>query len=691
MNKQLLLEIGMEEVPARYIRGAAEQLQQKLMKWLSDSRISHSTVHLYATPRRMAVLINDVNEQQSDLDEEVKGPSLRIAQDDQGQWTKAALGFMKGQGVTEQDVYVKEVADAQYIYARKNSKGAPTLQLLSAHLKDIIQSMVFPKNMRWGSYELKFIRPIRWMVILFGADVIPLEITGVRAGRITKGHRFLGTDTEISSPDVYVERLRAQSVIVDIDEREKMIVQQINHLASEKNWHITIKEDLLEEVLFLVEYPTILYGNYAREFLTIPQEVLITSMREHQRYFPVLDKDNQLLPYFVTIRNGNTQAIEQVAKGNEKVLRARLSDAKFFYEEDQRMQINDAVKRLETIVFHEELGTIGDKVRRIEALATRLAQIMHIDQEQLVAIQRAAQICKFDLVSQMVYEFPELQGVMGEDYARKLGESEQVARAMNEHYQPRFAGDRVPASLVGAIISIADKMDTIAGCFSIGIIPTGSQDPYALRRQATGIVQIMIEHNFPISLGELFQSSLEVIQLQIPLKRTSKQIYTDMYEFFSLRMKNILSDKVRYDIADAVMEPGIDLVPVVIRKAQALASFLGSTEAKSVVDAFNRVNNLASKSSSELIHSEIFEEKVEFDLYKESQSVHILYIDKMQQGLEAEALKILTEQKDTINQYFDAVMVMTDNLELRQARLALLANVAKPIFSYADFSRIVWS
>lgn len=691
MTKQLLLEIGMEEVPARFIRGAVEQLGQKLTKWLTDSRISYSTVRLYATPRRMAVIISDVNEQQTDLDEEVKGPSLRIAKDNEGQWTKAALGFMKGQGITENEVYEKEMAEVIYIYARKSSKGAPTLQLLEQHLQDLIQSMVFPKNMRWGSYDLKFIRPIRWMVALFGSEVIPLEITGVTAGRLSKGHRFLGGDTVISSPEVYVECLREQNVIVDIDERQNMIVEQIESLARDNGWHISIKEDLLEEVLFLVEYPTILYGQYAPEFLTIPQEVLITSMREHQRYFPVLDKNDQLLPYFVTIRNGNATALEQVAKGNEKVLRARLSDAKFFYEEDQRMQISQALKRLETIVFQEELGTIGDKVRRIEALANRIAQIIQVDQEILPSIQRAAQICKFDLVSQMVYEFPELQGVMGEDYARKLGESEQVARAMNEHYQPRFAGDQVPTSIVGAIISMADKMDTIAGCFSIGILPTGSQDPYALRRQATGVVQIMIEHNIPLALSDLFRIVLEVIQSQIPLKRTSEEIQSDMSDFFSLRMKNILSDKVRYDIADAAMGPGIDQIPVVIRKALALADFLSSSEAKSIVDAFNRVNNLAAKSNGEPMNTEKFEEQVEIDLFKLSQSVHILYMERMQQGQEAEALQILTELKDRINPYFDAVMVMTDNMELRQARLSLLAFVAKPIFSFADFSKIVWA
>jgi glycyl-tRNA synthetase beta chain len=690
MTKQLLLEIGMEEVPARFIRGAAEQLQQKLTKWLVDSRISFSTVQLYATPRRMAVIVSDVNEKQADMEEEVKGPSLRIAQDDHGLWTKAALGFTRGQGVSENDLYVKEVAGVEYVFAQKSSIGKETIELLPGSLKDLVQSMVFPKNMRWSSYELKFVRPIRWMVALFGSDVIPLEITDVTAGRLTKGHRFLGKDTEISSPDVYVERLRDQSVIVDIEQRKAMIVQQIESLAKEKGWNIAIKEDLLEEVLFLVEYPTILYGNFAPEFLGIPQEVLITSMREHQRYFPVLDKSGQLLPYFVTISNGNAQSLDQVARGNEKVLRARLSDAKFFYEEDQKMKIGDALQRLETIVFHEELGTIGDKVRRIEALSSRIARLTNTPHEQLSYIQRAAQTCKFDLVSQMVYEFPELQGIMGEDYARKLGEPESVARAINEHYQPRFAGDQVPKSNVGALVSIADKMDTIAGCFSIGIIPTGSQDPYALRRQATGIVQILIEHNLALSLGDLFRNALEVIQQQIPLKRTMDDLIKEMYDFFSLRIKNVLSDKVRYDIAEAVMGPGIDLVPVVIRKAQALTDFLGSAEAKSIVDAFNRVNNLSGKSTDDTMNTRIFEQEVEFDLYKKLQSIHILYMERMLQGEEAEALQILTGLKDNINPYFDAVMVMTDQMELRQARLALLAAVAKPIFSFADFSRIVW-
>ena len=565
MSKSLLLEIGLEEVPARFIRGAAEQLQHKLSKWLTDNRITYTDVELYASPRRIAVIAKDVADKQADISEEAKGPSLKIARDEQGNWTKAALGFAKSQGVEAEALYVREVANVEYVFARKSGVGIATSELLSHSLSELIQSMTFPKNMRWAAHELKFVRPIRWLTALFGNAVIPLEIAGVTAGRTSKGHRFLGVDTEIPTPETYVASLKEQHVIVDIEERKAMILAQINNMAEEKGWDIAIKDDLLEEVLFLVEYPTALFGTFDPAFLSIPQDVLITSMREHQRYFPVMDKSGALLPYFVTVRNGNDVSLDQVARGNEKVLRARLSDAKFFYEEDQKQPINTALNRLETIVFHEELGTIGDKVRRIESLSSIIAELANIQADGRESVKRAAQICKFDLVTQMVYEFPELQGIMGEDYARKQGESEEVAIAVNEHYQPRFSGDRVPSSVTGAIVSIADKLDTIAGCFSLGIIPTGSQDPYALRRQAAGIIHILLEFEFPITLTQLFDEALKVLQAQQPLKRDSAAISADLLEFFALRVKNVLSEKVRYDIADAVMESGIENVPVVVR------------------------------------------------------------------------------------------------------------------------------
>ncbi|UVI32151.1 glycine--tRNA ligase subunit beta [Paenibacillus spongiae] len=693
MAKDLLLEIGLEEVPARFVRGAMNQLKDKTEKWLEAARISHGEVKAYATPRRIAVLVRDVEEKQTDLNEEVKGPSRKIALDEQGNWSKAALGFARSQGVEPEAFFFKELGGVEYIYANKSSVGTVTMDVLPEGLTSLITSMSFPKNMRWGSHELRFVRPIRWLVALFGDDVIPLEITDVVSGKQSRGHRFLGSDTEIASPSLYEERLREQNVIVDVTERERQIVEQINGLAAEKGWHIAVKEDLLEEVLFLVEYPSVLFGTFDPSFLNIPQEVLITSMREHQRYFPVLDDGGKLLPFFVTVRNGDRTSIEQVAKGNEKVLRARLSDAKFFYQEDQKLAITDALAKLETIVYHEELGSVADKVRRIQITASRLAKALGTDSGSEDAIARAAAICKFDLVTQMVYEFPELQGIMGEDYARKAGERDVVAKAINEHYQPRFAGDRAPASLVGAVVSLADKIDTIVGCFSIGIIPTGSQDPYALRRQAAGIVQIILAHGMKLPLDVLFDLAIDVHSGR-SLKRDASQIRKDLYEFFSLRVKNVLSEQgIRYDVVDAVMAAGYnDLGQTVNRAAALTASAAGERrdEFKLVVDALTRVGNLAAKATSKHVDPALFAEQAEKDLHAAWQAVSADIDAAIANGDAADAIAKLSGLKDIINGYFDHVMVMAEDEAVRTNRLAALAAIAESTGRLADLSKLVW-
>src|SRR5690606_31283676 len=357
----------------------------------------------------------------------------KIAQDDNGNWSKAALGFARSQGVEPESLYFKELSGVEYVYAKKSSIGVETQAMLSQGFTDVITSMSFPKNMRWGSYEMRFVRPIRWLVALYGNEVVSLELAGVTSGRVSRGHRFLGDEAVIESAEQYVEQLRKQQVIVDVNERQALIVEQIQALAAEKNWKIAMKDDLLEEVLFLVEYPSTLFGEFDDSFLNIPQEVLITSMREHQRYFPVLDQEGKLLPYFVTVRNGDQRSLDVVARGNEKVLRARLSDAKFFYEEDHKLTIEAALSKLENIVYHEELGSVGDKVRRVTQTASLIAAKLGVDADAAAKAERAAAICKFDLVSQMVYEFPELQGIMGEDYATRLGEDPIVAKAINEH------------------------------------------------------------------------------------------------------------------------------------------------------------------------------------------------------------------------------------------------------------------
>jgi glycyl-tRNA synthetase beta chain len=690
MSKDLLLEIGMEEVPSRFIRAAVEQLADKTAKWLQDSRISFEGIKTYATPRRITILAQGVEEKQQDVSEEAKGPSRKIAQDENGQWTKAALGFARSQGVEPDQLYFKELAGVEYVHAVKSSLGVETSAVLVEGLTSVIHSLNFPKNMRWGSYEMRFVRPIRWLVALFGEEVVPLTLTGVAAGRITKGHRFLGQDTEILKPAEYEDKLKAQYVFPDMAEREAIIRKQIAALAEEKGWVIPIKEDLLEEVVFLVEFPTVLFGTFNPDFLSIPQEVLITSMREHQRYFPVLDASGKLQPFFVTVRNGNSRSIEQIAKGNEKVLRARLSDAKFFYEEDQKLPIAKALSKLETVVFHEELGTVGDKVRRIVKTADALSKLAGASRDEEEAVHRGAEICKFDLVTNMVYEFPELQGLMGEDYARKAGEKEAAAKAVNQHYQPRFSGDASPESLVGAIVSIADKIDTIAGCFSIGIVPTGSQDPYALRRQAAGIVQILLDHKLPVTLSQLFDLAIDVHEGAHPLKRTKEEIRKDLFDFFLLRIKNVLNDKqVRYDIVDAATAVGFDDVNGLVRRAAVIRGAVAQADFKTVVDAFNRVCNLAAKATSADVKTELFEHESEKVLYTAWQQANMeLKLDK--DGSEQQALAILSGLKDPINTFFDAVMVMAEDEKVRSNRLGLLSVIAGDIRQLADFSRLVW-
>lgn len=691
MAKDLLFEIGLEEVPARFMRAAVEQLEERMIKWLEQSRVSHGQVHAYATPRRLAVLVEGVAEKQEDIEEEVKGPSRKIAQDASGAWSKAALGFARSQGVDPEQFTFQELNGVEYIYATKSSLGVETSSILSEALLSILSSMTFPKNMRWGAHEFKFVRPIRWLIALFGTDVIDLEITGVKSGNVTRGHRFLGEEALVEKPSAYLDVLRSQSVIACVDERKDMIVSQIKALSDEKHWKIAVKDDLLEEVLFLVETPTVLFGTFDPAFLEIPQDVLITSMREHQRYFPVLNEQDQLLPFFVTVRNGNNTSLDLIAKGNEKVLRARLSDAKFFYEEDQKLHIKDALLKLENIVFHEELGSIADKVRRTRRIAEALSSALQISSEDADSVSRAAEICKFDLVTQMVYEFPELQGVMGEDYARRAGEKEQVAKAVFQHYQPRFAGDDTPDSIVGALVSIADKMDTIIGCFSIGIIPTGSQDPYALRRQAQGIVQIMLAHKLPMSLSELLNIALNVHESLRKMKLSASEVRTAIIEFFGLRVKKLLSENLRYDVVDAVITADFDDIASVVSRGEALMDAVTNQEDfKTTVESFNRVSNLGGKAQQFVINEALLQEKGEKELYKAWQAIVEGYHNALDQRDGQKALQWLGQMSDAITEFFDSVMVMAEDEQVKNNRLALLASIDKDLKGFADFTKLVW-
>jgi glycyl-tRNA synthetase beta chain len=687
-KRNLLLEIGLEELPARFITDSINQLSAKLESWLSSHNIGFDSINVYSTPRRLAVLVMNVDERQEDSEEEAKGPAKKIAMSETGEWSKAAMGFTRGQGMSVEDIFFKEINGIEYAHVRKFIKGQETASLL-IELKEIVTSLTFPKNMRWADLDMRYVRPIKWLVALFGSEVIPFEIAGVQSGKVTRGHRFLGGEAEISNPEEYEETLLGQYVVADAQKRKNAILSQLERIEEENGWTIPVDEDLLEEVNNLVEYPTALYGRFEEEFLEIPSEVLITSMKEHQRYFPVKSAEGELLPHFVTVRNGDLLHNEKVARGNEKVLRARLADAAFFYKEDQKMQIDQALNKLKSIVYHEEIGTIAEKSERVRTLVNLMADRLELSPEVKKTADRAAQISKFDLVSQMVYEFPELQGIMGEKYALQKGESSDVASAINEHYMPRNAEDSVPASPAGALVAIADKVDTIVSFFALGIIPSGSQDPYALRRQASGIVQTLNEKRWEISLENLVGLSLSLISDAGISKRTNEEVYHDLVQFFKMRVKHLLQERgIRYDINDAVLGGEIGFVAQLIEKADALQAASSEEGFKESMEALSRVLNIASKQDVlGDINPELFENVYEQTLY----SKYLELGRSAENGIvdASKYYKLLVSIKPEINDYFDNTMVMSDIAEVRDNRLNQMAALAVLIMKLAKVNDIL--
>ncbi|RYI31486.1 glycine--tRNA ligase subunit beta [Bacillus infantis] len=686
-KRDLLLEIGLEEMPARFVTDSINQLASKVEKWLEEKKVPHGGISAFSTPRRLAVLVKDVSETQEDIHEETKGPARKIAQNEAGEWSKAAVGFSRGQGMDVDDIYFKEINGIEYAHVNKFIKGAETASILP-ELKDIAESLTFPKNMRWADRDMRYVRPIKWIMALFGQDVIPFEIAGVPASNWTLGHRFLGEKVELTEPAEYEKSLLGQFVLVNAEERKSGIRSQIERLAEENNWVIPVDEDLLEEVTNLVEYPTALFGKFEEEFLEIPEEVLITSMKEHQRYFPVKSAEGKLLPYFVTVRNGDHNHLEQVAKGNEKVLRARLADAAFFYQEDQKMDIESALQKLGSIVYHEEIGTLAEKVERVRKLANELAESLSLNPEEKKTVDRAAEISKFDLVSQMVYEFPELQGFMGEKYAAQKGEDAAVAKAINEHYMPRNAEDSAPESNEGAVLAVAEKLDTISSFFAIGMIPSGSQDPYALRRQAAGIVQILAVKGWKLELEEVIKKSLALVKESGVGKKEEEQVYDELLSFFKLRIKHTLQERsIRYDIIDAVLSGKIGSMASLIKRAEVLNAHKGEDGFKESMEALSRVLNIASKAEHPAaVDQGLFENKEETELYSRFLEVSA----KIGNGVEEEEYyMLLVSMRPEIGAYFENTMVMADNTALKENRLSMMAEIASLIQAFAKVNEIV--
>ncbi|SFL81527.1 glycyl-tRNA synthetase beta chain [Gracilibacillus orientalis] len=686
----VLFEVGLEEMPARFMNDTEKQLKNKTIDWLKNIRLAYQNLTIYITPRRFAVLIEGLAYKQADQEEEAKGPAMKIAQDDAGNWTKAAIGFSKGQGKSVDDLYVKEVNGTNYIFVNKFLKGKTQEELLQ-DFKDIILSLNFPKNMRWADQNLRYIRPIKWLVALQDEKIIPFEIAGVHTSNVSFGHRFLGEKITINTPSSYAKLLNDQYVIAETTKREKMITDGIKQLEQEKGWKIPVDDDLLTEVTHLVEYPTVFFGHFSEQFLHIPQEVLITSMKEHQRYFPVQTEENQLLPYFIGVRNGTSDHIETVARGNEKVLRARLQDAQFFYEEDQKQSIDHNLKQLDRMVFQESLGTIADKVKRVTEICEIIAEELDLSEQEKTQVDRAAKISKFDLVTNMVNEFTELQGTMGRKYATIFGEDDVVAQAIEEHYMPRNAYDELPNSVVGSVVSIADKIDTIVGCFAVRLIPSGSQDPYALRRQALGILQINQHSSWDLNINQLLEKVFELFDAKDISKAEKSQVLIQLESFFKQRAAYIMKEAdIEADIIDAVLVSELSDFSLLLEKAQLLKDKRADSNFKDKQEAFVRVLNLATKAEGHIVESSLFEQDEEYKLYQTYLDIKDYYQSALAKKDAKAALDQLTPLVKPIHHFFDNTMVMADNERIRHNRLALLKVIANEINKFADLTKVQW-
>ena len=683
MNKNILLEIGTEEIPAHAMPNILSQLKTLAETAFKDSRINVGEVKTLGTPRRLALLINNVDEKQADISEERRGPSAKIAFDADGKPSKAAVGFARGQKVNPEDLITRD----GYVYAVVHQSGQPTSDLLKTILPKIICDLSFPNNMRWGDLDFKFIRPLRWIVALFGDEIVPFEVANVKSGRKSRGHRFLSNgDFDIADAKDYVAACEKEFVIVDQEQRRKMINAEIEAVAKECGGKAEITDDLLEEVLYLVEYPTALAGKFDTKYLELPAEAVITPMRDHQRYFPVKTFEGKLMPLFITVRNGGREYLDIVQHGNERVLKARLEDAQFFFNEDRKKSLEQHRDKLKTVVFQEGLGSVYEKTERLEKLVALIADDLNVEPEDKSNAIRAAQLSKADLVTGMVTEFTELQGVMGREYAKLDGEDIEVSTAIDEHYMPRFAGDSQPQSTAGRILSLADKVDNIVATFSRGLIPTGSQDPFALRRQALGIVNMIVEAKWSISMRKIVDKAMDLLNITDSVGR--EKLQEDFADFMRLRVKNVLSDTVRYDVIDAVIADVDNLYSVTL-KAAALSNFVKTADSTKNIQSFVRVGNLAKKAESTDIDSGILTVNAEVTLYKAFEAIKVVSDELIEKDDFAGAIDAFKKLATPIDSFFDSVMVMDENIKIRSNRLALLKSIDNLLSKAADFSKVV--
>ena len=666
MAKDLLFEIGAEEIPAGFMPNILGQLKQLAETKLHDAHLPFESIETYGTPRRLALIVKGLGDASAEISERHKGPSASIAYDADGNATKAAIGFARGKGLDVADLVVED----GYIYAETKTAGVPAKDIVSEMLPQLITGLNFPKSMHWGDLDAKFVRPVRWLVALLDEEVIPVEFATVQSGNVTRGHRFLGADEiTIKNAASYVETLKENFVVVDQDARRELISKQLHDMAASKNASIVWDDDLLEEINYLVEWPTALCGGFEESYLALPDAAIITPMKDHQRYFPLVGQDGKLLPMFLTVRNGSDHSIEVVQAGNERVLRARLDDAKFFFNEDRKKALIDRQDGLTKIVFQEGLGNLADKTERLLKLGRVFGEECGLHEDATVVLERATELAKTDLTTGMVTEFTELQGVMGKEYALLDGESPEVAEAIFEQYLPRFAGDVLPQTEAGKVLSIIDKVDNIVATFSRGLIPTGSQDPYALRRQTIGILNILLGSEWNISLRPIFKESMELLNVAADKQ---EELLNQVEEFFTLRLKNIFLDReVPHHVIDLLLSNN----ELSVADAEGLVNALLANridENVELVQAYTRMYNLVKDVEYTGVNSDLLKEDAEKALFEASSKASEASLAAWEAGDYAAVVAVPATLVPTINQFFEDVMVMDKDEAIKANRLQLV-------------------
>ena len=666
MAKDLLFEIGAEEIPAGFMPNILGQLKQLAETKLNDAHLPFETIETYGTPRRLALIVKGIADASAEISERHKGPSASIAYDADGNATKAAIGFARGKGLDVADLVVED----GYIYAETKTAGVPAKDIVSEMLPQLITGLNFPKSMHWGDLDAKFVRPVRWLVALLDEEVIPVEFATVKSGNVTRGHRFLGADEiTIKNAASYVDTLKENFVMVDQDARRELISKQLHDIAASKNASIVWDDDLLEEINYLVEWPTALCGGFEESYLALPDAAIITPMKDHQRYFPLVGQDGKLLPMFLTVRNGSDHSIEVVQAGNERVLRARLDDAKFFFNEDRKQPLIDRQDGLTKIVFQEGLGNLADKTERLLKLGRVFGEECGLHEDAAVVLERATELAKTDLTTGMVTEFTELQGVMGKEYALLDGESPEVAEAIFEQYLPRFAGDVLPQTEAGKVLSIIDKVDNIVATFSRGLIPTGSQDPYALRRQTIGILNILLGSDWNISLRPIFKASMELLNVAADKQ---EELLNQVEEFFTLRLKNIFLDReVPHHVIDLLLSNN----ELSVADAEGLVNALLANridENVELVQAYTRMYNLVKDVEYTGVNSDLLKEDAEKALFEAASKASEASLAAWEAGDYAAVVAVPATLVPTINQFFEDVMVMDKDEAIKANRLQLV-------------------